>query len=141
MAKPNPPPICPCGKWNTRPQIHSSKHCNSNARMCAKLLQPCLTLCNPMDCNPPGSSVHEILQLRILEWRSNLRLKSAALAGEFFTTSTITAQVLQGHGQAKPTSKISLMSNRTRDPRFTQANIATLMMGPKHSSGHRWFPA
>ena len=28
----------------------------------------CLTLCNPMDCNPPGSSVHEILQSRILEW-------------------------------------------------------------------------
>ena len=27
-----------------------------------------LTLCNPMDCNPPGSSVHGILQARILEW-------------------------------------------------------------------------
>ena len=28
----------------------------------------CLTLCNPMDCSPPGSSVHGILQARILEW-------------------------------------------------------------------------
>ena len=27
-----------------------------------------LTLCNSMDCSPPGSSVHEILQARILEW-------------------------------------------------------------------------
>ena len=27
-----------------------------------------LTLCNPMDCSLPGSSVHEILQARILEW-------------------------------------------------------------------------
>ena len=27
-----------------------------------------LTLCDPMDCSPPGSSVHEILQARILEW-------------------------------------------------------------------------
>ena len=27
-----------------------------------------LTLCNPMDCSPPGSSVHEISQARILEW-------------------------------------------------------------------------
>ena len=27
----------------------------------------CLTLCNPMDCNPPGSAVHGILQARILE--------------------------------------------------------------------------
>ena len=34
----------------------------------AKLLQSCLTLCNPMDCNPPGSSVYGILQAEILEW-------------------------------------------------------------------------
>ena len=30
--------------------------------------QSCLTLCNPMDCSPPGSSVHETLQARTLEW-------------------------------------------------------------------------
>ena len=30
--------------------------------------QSCLTLCNPMDCSLPGSSVHRILQARILEW-------------------------------------------------------------------------
>ena len=34
----------------------------------AKLLQSCLILCSPMDCSPPGSSVHGILQARILEW-------------------------------------------------------------------------
>ena len=28
----------------------------------------CPTLCDPIDCSPPGSSVHEILQARILEW-------------------------------------------------------------------------
>ena len=28
----------------------------------------CVTLCNTMDCSPPGSSVHGILQARILEW-------------------------------------------------------------------------
>ena len=36
--------------------------------MCAKSLQLCLTLCDPMDRNPPGSSVLGILQARILEW-------------------------------------------------------------------------
>ena len=36
--------------------------------MWAKLLQLCPTLCHPMDCSPPGSSVHAILQARILEW-------------------------------------------------------------------------
>ena len=30
--------------------------------------QSCLTLCNPMDCSLPGSSVHGILQAKILEW-------------------------------------------------------------------------
>ena len=32
------------------------------------ILCSCLTLCNPMDCNPPGSSVHGILQARVQEW-------------------------------------------------------------------------
>ena len=30
--------------------------------------QLCLTLCGPVDCSPPDSSVHGILQARILEW-------------------------------------------------------------------------
>ena len=30
--------------------------------------QLCPTLCDPMDCSPPGSSVHGISQERILEW-------------------------------------------------------------------------
>ena len=33
-----------------------------------KSLQSCETLCNTMDCSPPGSSVQGILQARMLEW-------------------------------------------------------------------------
>ena len=33
-----------------------------------KSFQSCLTLCDPMNCSPPGSSVHGIFQARILEW-------------------------------------------------------------------------
>ena len=36
--------------------------------VCVLIAQSCLTLCNPMDCSPPSSSVHGILQARILEW-------------------------------------------------------------------------
>ena len=32
------------------------------------IAQSCWTLCNPVDCSPPGSSIHGILQARILEW-------------------------------------------------------------------------
>ena len=34
----------------------------------AKLLQSCLTLCDPIDSSPPGSAVPGILQARTLEW-------------------------------------------------------------------------
>ena len=34
----------------------------------SEVAQSCPTLCNPMDCSPPGSSTHGILQTRILEW-------------------------------------------------------------------------
>ena len=37
-------------------------------RVCAKLLQSCPTLCDSVDCSLLGSSVHRILQVRILEW-------------------------------------------------------------------------
>ena len=32
------------------------------------VIKSCPALCNPMDCSPPGSSVHGILQARMLEW-------------------------------------------------------------------------
>ena len=34
----------------------------------ALVVQSCPTLCDPMDCSPPGFSVHGISQARILEW-------------------------------------------------------------------------
>ena len=43
------------------------EHVLSNCCLRAKLLNH-IWLCNPMDCSPPGSSVHGILQSRILEW-------------------------------------------------------------------------
>ena len=65
----------------------------------AKSLQLCLTFCDRMNCSLPGFSVHEILQIRILEWVAvpsfcgssqhrdqTLSLLSPALAGGFFTT-------------------------------------------------------
>ena len=80
---------------------------------CCWVSRSCLTLWDPMDCHPPGSSVYGVLPARILEWvaisfskeyRSGLlcplpgdlpnpgikptSLMSPALAGRFFTTST-----------------------------------------------------
>ena len=58
--------------------------------------QLCSALCNPMDCSPPGSSVHGNLQARILEWVANPFSRGSSrpsdwtcvscIAGRFFTT-------------------------------------------------------
>ena len=64
-VKPQPPP------W---PLLDKVYHLGLNQRkrtpcvMHAKSLQSCPTLCDPMNCSPPGSSVHGILQVRTLEW-------------------------------------------------------------------------
>ena len=56
--------------------------------------QLCLTLCDPKDCSPPGSSVYRILQARILEWvamlsrgssQSRDQTQVSCIAGGFFT--------------------------------------------------------
>ena len=39
-----------------------------DAAAAAKSLQSCLTLCDPMDCSLPGSSIHGIFQATVLEW-------------------------------------------------------------------------
>ena len=56
----------------TCPPAHSKVGCKmaSPVTQCVhtQLLHSCLTLCDCMDCSPPGSSVHGILQARILEW-------------------------------------------------------------------------
>ena len=38
------------------------------AAAAAKLLQSCPTPRDPMDCSPPGSSIHGVFQARVLEW-------------------------------------------------------------------------
>ena len=40
--------------------------------------QLCLTLCDPIDCNLPGSSVHGILQTRVLDWVAILSTRGSA---------------------------------------------------------------
>ena len=67
---------------------------------CMLSLKLCLTLWDPMDCSLPGSSLHQVLQERTLEWVAMpsswilpdpgikpKSLRSPALTGEFFTTS------------------------------------------------------
>ena len=71
-----------------------------SARVHAKSLQSYRTLCDPVDCSPPGSSVHGILQARILEWVAMISCRGSSrprdgtrvfyvscMVGLFFITS------------------------------------------------------
>ena len=53
---------------NEKHFIHPKKEVVAHMCVCALSLQSYLTLCDPMDYSPRGSSVHGILQARILEW-------------------------------------------------------------------------
>ena len=52
------------GSQEAREKAHPKK----SGIHCAESLRSCLTLCDPMDCSLSGSSVHGILQAKVLEW-------------------------------------------------------------------------
>ena len=66
-----------------------------------KSLQSCPTLCDPMDCSPSGSSVHEILQVRILEWVAISSSRGSSRLGDQTGVSAITG----GFFIAEPSEK------------------------------------
>ena len=61
-----PPPWDSPGK-NTEVGCHFLLQC-MKVKSESEVAQLCLTLSDPMDCSPPGSSVHGSFQVRVLEW-------------------------------------------------------------------------
>ena len=57
----------PSRKTSLYMTVQRNKHPFAPYSVCV-LTQSCPTLCNLTDCRPPGSSVHGLLQARILEW-------------------------------------------------------------------------
>ena len=95
----------PDGRWGVQgteqasswSSLYQQGHSGLKMHCCCCLVaKSCPILCHPMDCSPPGSSVHGILQARILEWvailfsrrssQPRIEPRSPALAGGFFTT-------------------------------------------------------
>ena len=89
-----------------------------------KSLHSCPTLCDPMDYNPPGSSLHGILQARILEWVAMPFFRGSSQPRDGTHTSYVFCSVHQGpmgspslhlelqiHWSYKTVSLISQVSN------------------------------
>ena len=51
-----------------RKDLKGNKMFTAHFQSESEVTQSCLTLCDPMDCSLPGSSVHGIFQARVLEW-------------------------------------------------------------------------
>ena len=101
---------------------HSSRFSNT-ARMCAKSLQSCLTLCHPMDSSPPGSSVHGILQARILEWVAMPSSRESSRPREqthVTCISCIASGVFTSEPPGKPLINLAFMKKCLYRPRLLQ---------------------
>ena len=88
LPNPGTKPRSPALQMDSLP-AKSSEKANVHIRtyiitigMCVLATQSCPALCNLMNCNPPGSSVHGILQERILEWVAMYLLQGVFLTQE-----------------------------------------------------------
>ena len=63
-----------------------------NVKSESEVAQSCLTLSDPKDCSPPGSSVHEILQARGLEWVASAFSDSNSSSGYYCCYSSVFLQ-------------------------------------------------
>ena len=93
-------PVMYIGAWSVQAAV-TKYHRLAGLCVHAKLLQFIQLFADPLDCSPPGSSVHGILQARILEWDSmpssrgssqprdqTLISYASCIGRQFFTTST-----------------------------------------------------
>ena len=100
-----PPSHLPCPFFALQPgSFHLANSCVGVGSVCVRsVVQSCPSLLDPMNCSPPGSSVHEIFQARILEWVAIFFSRGfsqprdqncgscciSCIADRFFTTETI----------------------------------------------------
>ena len=90
--------------------------------------QSCSTLCDPMACSLPGSSVHEILQERVLEWIAISFSRGSSLPRDWTRVSCISCTVKQilyclSH-QGSPLSPRHLL--KQRKSAWHQASVALM---------------
>ena len=91
---------------------------------CCLVAQSCPTLCDPMDCSPPGSSVHEILQARRLEL-------VAMRFFQFFNPSEFLKEI-------SPGSSLEGMMLKAETPVFWPAHAKSWLIGKYSNAGRDW---
>ena len=115
--------------WKTQQWSQDSKRCfHSNPKESeSEVAQLCPTLCDPMDCSLPSSSVHEIFQVTILEWTAisfsrgssqpRDRTRVSRIVGRCFYLLSHQGSTIAKKGNAKESSNyctISLISHTSK---------------------------
>ena len=76
----------------------------------SEVAQSCPTLCDPMDCSLPGSSVHGIFQARILEWVAISFSRGTSWPRDRTRVSCIVGRYLPSEPQGKPLVYVVIFS-------------------------------
>ena len=97
--------------------------------VCVVVAESCLTLCDPMDCSSPGSSVHGILQARILEWVASPFSKRSSRPRDQTQVSCCRQIVYHLSHQGRPHSTLQYNTilqwpNFDSDPQFSDSEVA-----------------
>ena len=87
--------------------------------LCAKSPQSCPTLCDPMDCSLPDSSVHGIFQARVLEWGAIASLRSSR-PRDWTLVSCVSYTGMRVRHHQRHLGSSSLSWSRAIHPRQTQ---------------------
>ena len=91
-------------------QMHVCMHAHS--------LQSCPTLCSPMDCSPPGCSIHGIIRARILEWVGKPFSRGSSWPRDQTCISCIAGRFLLAEPPGKPKIQILLPSKGINTSEF-----------------------
>ena len=107
LLSPSPPAPNPSRhqglfQWVIQVSINNYSDC-----VCVCLVvQSCLTLCDPVNCSPPSSSVHGILQARILEWGAIPFSRGSSQPKDWTWSSALWADSLPSEPPGKPIFKV-----------------------------------
>ena len=99
---------------------------------CGLVAKLCLTLCNPMDHSPPGSSVHGILQARTLEWAAISSIKPSGSIQIQYASKVGRSTV--GQRQDNSESWYLFQSSLPGGARLCQTYITILLLPPPNSA-------
>ena len=99
----------------------------------------CPALCNPMDCSPPGSSVHGMLQARILEWVAISYSRGSYQPRDWAWFSCMQADSLPSEPPQKQSLKHKRSTTTHLKPLSTPSNLVqSVLHGWNQGTHHGW---